>query len=224
MLYHKFALFDVDLKKEFGLIRISDSFVQKMIPDLLKYKFTWDGYSHPKYGLSRDFTIIQPSEVAQLKKCLMLQSKSEHEYAKLIDLINKALAKQLGIIHQNGAPGHLTHGFVLCDRLPQTIDFQQYNDSCVKIQDQFISENYKVFKKVVLYWNDLNKTGLGFNYYGTTIITPQMAQNLLNTMTRFLENDTSEMAEYFVGEEYDILRDLLTKSIRNNQFLIHFGV
>lgn len=224
MLYHKFSFFESNINEEYNTIRISDSFVQKMMPELLKYKFTWSGYSRPKYGLSRDFTIIRPRKIGQLKACLMLQPQSEHEYAKLLKFIDEALANQLGIIHQNGAPSNLVHEFMLCDKLPQELSIRLYRDSCVKIQDQFILENYDVFKEVFLYWNSLNQTGPGFNYHGTTIITPPMAQLLLDTMSQFLENNSSEMAEYFIGEEYDILCDLLRKSVTYHQFLIHFGV
>lgn len=224
MLYHEFSLFDSAADKEYNMIRISDSFVQKMIPELSKYKFTWSGYCQPKYGLSRDFTIIQPKEVIQLKTCLLHQSHSQREYAKFLKLIDNALENHLGIIHQNGAPGHLTHKFILCDKVPEQLSILLYRDSCVEIQDQFIRENYDVFKNVFLYWSYPNQTGPGFNYYGTTIITPPMAQSLLDIMARFLDNNLSEMAEYFVGEEYDALCTLLKKAIERNQFLIHFGI
>lgn len=224
MLYHKFSFFERNINEEYNTIRISDSFVQKMIPDLLKYRFTWNGYSHPKYGLSQDFTIIKPGKVGQLKACLLLQPQGEREYGKLLKFIDEALANHLGIIHQNGAPSRLVHEFMLCDKLPQELNIRLYRDSCVKIQDQFILENYDVFKKVSPYWDSLNHTGPGFNYYGTTIITPPIAQLLLDAMSQFLESDSSEAAEYFPGEEYDILCDLLRKSVADRQFLIHFGI
>lgn len=224
MLYHKFSLFEKNIGKEYNMIRISDSFVQKMATDLSKYKFTWSGYNCPKNGLSRDCTIIQPNEVIQLKTCLIRQPQDQHEYAKLLKFVDDALNNQLGVIHRNGAPGYLTHKFILCDKLPQKLDIRLYQDSCIKIQDQFICENYDVFKNVTFYWNDLHQTGSGFNYYGITIITPPMAQLLLETMAHFLDNNLSEMAEYFVGEEYDMLCTLLKKAIEQNKFLVHFGI
>lgn len=224
MLYHEFSLFDSTTDKEYNMIRISDSFVQKMMPELSKYKFTWSGYCQPQYGLSRDFTIIQTQEVIQLKTCLLHQSHNQREHAKLLKLIDNALENQLGIIHQNGAPGHLVHKFVLCDKVPEQLSILLYRDSCVEIPDQFIRENYDVFKNVFLYWSYPNQTGPGFNYYGTTIITPSMAQLLLDTMARFLYNNSSEMSEYFVGEEYDTLCTLLKKAIERNRFLVHFGI
>lgn len=64
----------------------------------------------------------------------------------------------------------------------------------------------------------------GFNYYGITILSPQMARELLDVMEKFLNSNISEEAEYFKGKEYDALCEILNEAILYDKFVIHFGI
>lgn len=224
MLNHKFYIMDADKNDREVYIRISDTLIDKMKSDLLKYKFTWSGYDVPKYGLSSDITTIKTDEINGLRDCLMKQSEQEKEYKKFMALINKALLGKKEIIHENGSVGSLVHDFVICDEIPTIISYSQYKNHFIKIQDQFIMENYDVFKSVEMYWENTKVKKRGFNYYGTTIISPQMAQEVLDVMKEFLDGNISEKAEYFKGKEYDTLCAILNEAILRNQFVIHFGI
>lgn len=222
MLHHKFYL---SCEPEKSSIRISDTLIRKMQKDLLQFKFTWNGYSEPKYGLGRDGTIIQPTEVKNLQVCLMRQSHQEQEYAKFMRLIDRAMEGKQGIIHIDGSQEKLTHKFVLIDHIPPVINPKLAQEmECVEIQDQFFRENFNVFQSVKTYWDTPDQMGVGFNYYGITIITSEMAQNLLTAMALFIKNNSSEQAQYFVGEEYDELDKILSDAVAKQQILIHFGI
>ena len=118
----------------------------------------------------------------------------------------------------------MVHDFVICSEFPETIAYTDYRDKFVKIQDQFILDNYDVFEKVELYWGNTQTVERGFNYYGVTLLSTQMAQQLKDAMSDFLEHNTSEKAAYFAGEEYDTLTALLYKAIKENKGIIHFGI
>ena len=225
MLNHKFYILNADKSDKEVYIRISDTLIKKMKSDLLKYKFTWSGYEVPKYGLSSDGTTIKADEVNYLRECLMKQSEQEKEYQKFMALINKALFEKKEIIHDDGSDGSLVHDFIICDGIPLVDDYYNYKNHSIKIQDQFIMENYDVFKTVKMYWGgDTKKKGGGFDYYGITIISPQMARELLDVMEEFLDGNTSEKAKYFKGKEYDTLCEILNEAILHNKFVMHFGI
>lgn len=94
----------------------------------------------------------------------------------------------------------------------------------IKLPDQFIMENYNVFKRVKMYWESTEWKRDGFNYYGTTLITSNMAQDLLETMKDYLQNNTSEQAEYFAGREYELLSNILRKAVEEEKVILHFGI
>lgn len=224
MLNHKFYILDADRSHKEVYIRISDTLTEKMKSDLLKYKFTWSGCEVPKYGLSSDITTIKTDEVNYLKECLMKQSEREKEYQKFMMLINKALLEKKEIIHENGSVGSLVHDFVLCDDIPPIINYSNYKNCFIKMQDQFIMENYDIFKTVEMYWENTKEKKRGFNYYGITIISPEMAHELLDAMEMFLDGNISEKAEYFRGKEYDTLCTILNEAILHKKFVMHFGI
>lgn len=224
MLNHKFYISDADKKDSAVYIRISDTLIEKMKSDLFKYKFTWSGYEVPQYGLSSDITIIRTDEVNYLRECLIKQSEQEKEYQKFMALINKALLEKKEIIHESGSVGSLVHDFVICDEIPTIISYSKYKNHFIKIQDQFIMENYDVFKTVKMYWENTEDKKGGFNYYGITILSPQMARELLDVMEKFLNDNISEETEYFKGKEYDALCEILNEAILYNKFVIHFGI
>ena len=224
MLNHKFYISDAKQDESDCYIRISNIFIEKMVPDLHKCKFTWNGYDKPKYGLSPDITVIKPEALIQIKDCLSKQSEYEEEYPKFMRLVDKALAGRKEVIHESGRPGRLVHDFVICSDFPENIDYKTLKNQFIQIQDQFFMENLDVFEPVKLYWENTENKNEGFNYYGTTLINPQMAQELINAMTEFLKDNATEKAKYFIGEEYDQLVEILSKAILENKVIIHFGI
>ncbi len=222
MLNHKFYFSDTGKKDNY--IRISDVLMQKMKLDLLKYKFIWNGEDDLQYGLSPDITIISTDAIKNLKNCLLKQSKHEKEYDKFMTFINMAMTDNKEIIHENGSPNCMVHDFVICNKFPEKIIYNNYKKDLIKIQDQFILDNYNVFKTVDLYWEDIEHKNRGFNYYGTTLITSQMAKELRERMIEYLKDNNSEQAEYFVGNEYDILCKILDRAISEDKVIIHFGI
>lgn len=237
MLYHEFYFRDsskgYERKPGDEFIRISDELIKKMEPDLKEYKFAWCEYDEPRYGFGSQVTVMSPEEVRQLKECLLKQSENEWEYHKFMWMLDKALKEGRELVHDGGEPWGPYHSFVICDKLPteetmkdRRIDYRYYmsNYLHVHMPDQFIMKNYDVFKHVQLYWGSMNKKGGGFDYYGHTWITPQMAQELLDLMDNYLKDDISEAAEYFVGEEYDLLVSILKTAIAENKVVLHFGI
>jgi len=233
MLNHKFSIIEsidqntliVKFDKN-TTIRISNKFMEKMKNDLIKYTFVWDGYKNRKNGLNYGVTILDNQDIKNIKKCLLKQfsDEKEKEYNKLLIFIDHAISANKDVIYESGSPSSLKHKFILCTKIPSLIKSSEYKERLIKIHDQFIRENLCVFTKVRLFWNSLNNYDEGFNYYGITIITPKMAQDLLNVMEEFLKNNDSEEAEYFVGEEYDMLREILNDAINENEYVIHFGI
>lgn len=223
MLNHKFYISDENKEDNNKYIRISNEFIEKMKADLLKFKFTWND-DILQYGLSSDFTIIKPDQLIQMKNCLLKQPEYGEEYYKFLRLINKALLEKVEIIHESGSPGHLVHDFVICSEFPRKIDYNNYKNQFIKIQDQFIMENFDVFDSVKLFWEDTNHLEEGFNYYGTTLINSEMALKLIHAMNNFLKNNDSEKAEYFIGEEYNKLTEILDMAISDFKVIIHFGI
>lgn len=71
MLNHKFYFDGSDDSDETRYIRISDMLIEKMRPDLCRYRFMWSGDEQPQYGLSQTITIIRLEELKQFENCLL---------------------------------------------------------------------------------------------------------------------------------------------------------
>lgn len=222
MLNHKFYFDGSDDSDETRYIRISDMLIEKMRPDLCQYRFMWSGDEQLQYGLSQTITIISLEELKQFENCLLKQSPQNNECKKLMALIHRALEEKTGLIHK--APDYMPHEFVICSEFPEQILYNNYKDMFIKLPDQFIMENYNVFKRVKMYWESTEWKRDGFNYYGTTLITSNMAQDLLETMKDYLQNNTSEQAEYFAGREYELLSNILRKAVEEEKVILHFGI
>lgn len=234
MLNHKFY-FEGAKKDGDGYIRISDALIEKMGKDLIRYKFHWCEYDEPQYGFGSQVLSLGMKEVRQLKECLSRQPETEWEYQKFMGMLDRAIVEGRELMHDSGAPWGPFHDFVICDAFPtkegmhedgKRIDYTYFRRkyALIKIPDQFIMENYDVFKHVQLYWSGTVDLGGGFHYYGDTWITTQMAQELLDFMEEYLRGNTSEAAVYFKGREYDILVSILETAIAENKVVIHFGI
>lgn len=221
MLNHRFYLESNSNQREF--IRISDKFIKKMESELLRHRFIWNGYDEPMNGLNKGLTFFKINDIKVLRTCL-LEHSGEKEYNKFMNFIDRAISVGAEICHEDGSHGSLAHGFILVSDLPDEISYRDFEKDAIKIQDQFIREYYDVFKNVEMFWDTTEEKGNGFNYYGDTIITPIMAQELVNNINEFLTNHGSEEAEYFVGEEFDLLLNILNQAVLENKYIVHFGI
>ncbi|WP_339101701.1 hypothetical protein [Candidatus Enterococcus clewellii] len=158
--------------------------------------------------------------------CLNEKFNEENEYEKFVNFLETGLFNHKKIVHADGSPkfGGLIHKFVLCNKIPEQAQSSDFENELIKIQDQFIEENYNVFKNVTFYWNELGNLEQGFNYYGRTIITPDQASEMLQAVYVFLEEDESEQAEYFIGKDWDKLEKILKTAIAKKKMILHFGI
>lgn len=230
MLYHIFYKYDENFQIQFvqedDFIRISHSLIKELSHCLSKHIFTEYNSEHKTYGLSRSDTLLDKEDILYLQKCLVSKGSNSSEYVKFMSFLEDCLSNGKQVFHVDGSPSKvgLLHDFILCEELPKDLDPRKYKRMSIKIQDQFIMENYDVFKNVKMYWNNMNTIDQGFNYYGITIITPEIAKKLLETVRNFLEGNRSEQAEYFIGDEWDTLKQILETSISEDKLVIHFGI
>lgn len=230
MLNHKFYKYDENFQIQFvqedGYIQISNHLIEDLQNCLSRHQFTEYNSEKKIYGLIGNDTLLDKEDILYLQNCLVLRGSDSPEYVKFKLFLEDCLFNGKQVLHIDGSPltGSLIHDFILCKEVPKDIDPRKYKSSSIKIQDQFILDNYNVFKDVEMYWNNLDTKDQGFNYYGITIITPEIAEKLLQTVEAFLAGNESEQAKYFIGDEWDTLKQLLETSIAKDQFIIHFGI
>ncbi|MHC5218368.1 hypothetical protein ACYSNR_17160 [Enterococcus sp. LJL128] len=230
MLNHKFHFydghFDCSCFKEEDFIRISDKLIKKIEPSLKNDEFIEYSSDETVFGLSRYGTVLDEQNIKRLKAILTLNAENEAEYRKFMNFLNAALADKKQVLHLDGSPsyGGLIHNFALRDTLSEDEDFWAFRNETIDIQDQFIMENYNVFKNIEMYWQTAKEFGPGFNYYGITVITPAIAQHFLEVIADYLHGNESEQAAYFIGEEWDTLESILKTAAAENKIIVHFGI
>ena len=230
MLNHKFYKYDENFQIQFvqedDFIRISHSLIQELSNCLSKHIFTEYNSEEKIYGLNGSDTLLGKEDILYLQKCLVSNSSNAPEYMKFMSFLEECLSSGNQVLHVDGSPstGGLIHDFILCKELPEDLNPRKYKSISIKIQDQFIEENYDVFKNVKMYWNNMYTIDQGFSYYGITIITPDIARNLLETVGTYLDGNKAEQAEYFIGNEWNTLKQILETSISEGKLVIHFGI
>ncbi|MGG5314613.1 hypothetical protein [Enterococcus sp. AZ072] len=230
MLNHKFYKYDENFQIQFfqkdDYIQISNRLIEDLGNCLNKHQFTEYNSEKKVYGLSGNDTLLDREDILYVQNCISLKSSISPEYAKFRSFLEDCLSNGKQVLHIDGSPltGSLIHDFILCKEIPKDLNPRKYKSTSIKIQDQFIEENYNVFKDVKMYWNNLDTKDQGFNYYGITIITPEIAEKLLQTVEAFLAGNESEQAKYFVGDEWDTLKQILETAIAEDKFVIHFGI
>ncbi|MBL1230371.1 hypothetical protein IW492_14130 [Enterococcus sp. BWB1-3] len=232
MLNHKFYAYDenfnIQFVQETDFIRISNLLIESLKDRLNEHLFT-DYYSEKKvHGLSDSATLLTNNDILYIKKCLISVENTlkEKEIVKFLFFLEDCISIGKQVLHVDGSPSTvgLVHRFLLCDKVPENLDPRNFRNNTIKIQDQFIGEYYDVFKDVNMYWDTVENLDQGFNYYGITIISPDIAKQLLFRMTEYLEGNRSEAAEYFIGDDYETLKMLLNKGITKGVYIIHFGI
>lgn len=109
----------------------------------------------------------------------------------------------------------LVHDFLLVKEVPQQIWYRDFpKDSMLCISDDFILSNWEKFSAVEMYWNYWGNTQLGLAYDAISIMTPQMA----NSLSDSLDGIDSK------SEECRLLISLLKEATKNKLNVIHFGI
>ena len=85
---------------------------------------------------------------------------------------------------------------------------QKYN--CISVNDDYLEDIVPEFDDIDFYWHTTDVKGKGLAYCGVTIIPPESNQAFANVI-----NSISELAD---------LQTLCTKAIKENKWLIHFGL
>ena len=155
MLNHKFYFCGAGKENKNDYIRISNELMKKMRVDLRKYKFTWCEYDEPRYGLSNQVNMLSSEELMQIRECLLKQSEDEWEYDKFMGFLERAIFEAKEVRYEYVTTWGLMHKFYICDVFPtesiMDYNYYKYNYDYISIHDQFIMENYNVFKNVKLY-------------------------------------------------------------------------
>lgn len=230
MLNHKFYKYDENFQIQFvqeeDFIRISNHLIEELKSCLSKHLFTEYYLERKTYGLTADVTLLDKDDILFIQSCLVVNGSKSPEYVKFREFLEDCLSNEKQVFYEDGSPstGGLIHDFVLCKELPKDLDPRKYKSFSIKIQDQFILDNYDVFKDVEMFWNSMDSVEQGFNYHGITIITPEIAGKILQAGQTFLKGNESEQAEYFIGDEWDTLKQIMETSISDDKLIIHFGI
>lgn len=110
----------------------------------------------------------------------------------------------------------LSHDFLLVERVPETIRYSDFDRSTMtRVSDDFAWAHWpEVFGAVDVYVDFYGNFVHGLAYHGTSILSSAMAQALLTRL---------EQAED-PGNTCGELKRLLSEAVRENKWVIHFGI
>jgi hypothetical protein len=106
------------------------------------------------------------------------------------------------------------HEFGMMDKAPTMV--QEFNDyepqkyHCIAVDDCYIEPLTSELSTIQCYWHTLKREEHGLAYWGVTIIPP-------NSLREFIS---------VLGEksQFDELRELLQKAVKENKYIIHYGI
>ena len=106
------------------------------------------------------------------------------------------------------------HEFGIMDIAPTwEQEFDNYEPGkyhCISVEDEDIAPLLKEFSEIPCYWHSLKREKKGLAYCGISILPPQSLEKFISIM-----DDKTQ---------FDELRGLLRKALRENKFVIHFGI
>lgn len=85
---------------------------------------------------------------------------------------------------------------------------QKYN--CISVNDDYLGDIVSNFSHIDFYWHTLDVKGKGLEYCGITLIPPCSIQSFIEVI-----KDISALSE---------LKELSEKALKENRWLIHFGL
>lgn len=230
MLNHKFmALPDEKfyrMPSEEQFIRISYLLITRLKPFITQRQFREYNSDELVYGLSEISTILTEADILFLKESLLTHFSVCPETIKFVALADRCLSEGVPMLHLDGSPttGGLQHDFILLEELPDELDYLDFKGKFLKIQDQFIIDYAFLFEQQEFHQDSRGNRSTGLNYHGVTILHPDDSQQLLTSFQMFLFQNTSERAQYFLGDDYFMLNQLLITSVIEKKWLIHFGI
>lgn len=89
-------------------------------------------------------------------------------------------------------------------------DYEPQKYNCISVDDEYIFALSERLSQIQFYWHSVDITGNGLAYSGTTLISPEKANEMLN-----ITKDIPELSELTV---------LLNKAYRESKYVIHFGI
>lgn len=109
----------------------------------------------------------------------------------------------------------ITHKFLLIKKTPQHISYRDFDkNTMTTISDEFIQKNWGYFNSINVYWNNWGNLQKGLAYYAISILTPDMAKKVIDSMRQITIKD----------QDYNNLLALLEESVRKKENVIHFGI
>ena len=85
---------------------------------------------------------------------------------------------------------------------------KQYN--CISVNDDYLENIVSEFNNIDLYWHSLDVSEKGLAYCGITLIPPSSMQNFISVIDNI--------------PELHQLKELLSKALDENKWVIHFGI
>lgn len=115
------------------------------------------------------------------------------------------------------------HEFGIVDEIMYNVRYDFYEPeeySCISVDDDFIDEMlhnyYEDFQKMKAYAHTTSYPIRGLNYIGITLIPPESLQQFSNIVT--------SANKHYKSQQLQLLLDKISKAMRDNKFLIHFGI
>ncbi len=106
------------------------------------------------------------------------------------------------------------HEFGIMERAPRTGErYDEYEPElygCISVDDELIEKMAWDVQNVHCFWHTVDRAGKGLAYTGVTLIPPESLGEIIEVL----------------GEknEFSALRCLLEKAMREEKFVIHFGL
>ena len=85
---------------------------------------------------------------------------------------------------------------------------QKYN--CISVDDYYLEDIVSHFNHIASYWHTLDIKGKGLEYSGITLVPPESLREFINVI-------------YNIDGLYE-LRLLSEKALKENKWIIHFGL
>ncbi len=106
------------------------------------------------------------------------------------------------------------HEFGIMQNVPEKErrydDYEPQKYNCISIDDAYLENIVSKFDDIDFYWHTLDVKERGLAYCGVTLIPPESIQAFANVI-----NQIPELAD---------LKTLCIKAIKENKWIIHFGL
>lgn len=115
------------------------------------------------------------------------------------------------------------HEFGIMNEIMYNVQYEFYEPeeyNCISVDDNLIEEiinNYlEEFQNMKTYSHNTVNQGYGLDYCGITLIPPESLEKFNNIIT--------SANKHYKSQELELLINKISEAIKNNKFLIHFGI